>query len=59
MSNLEHLVENGLYLLKKGKTYEEWHEIMKDDVNWQGNENITLDNLWTVCQYVVFAWDEN
>lgn len=59
MSNLEHLIENGLCRLDEGKSYEEWHEIMKKDCNWQGNENITLDNLWEICQYVIFTWDSN
>ncbi len=57
MSCLEHLVENGLCLLSDGKSYEEWHDIMQDDCNWKNNENITLDNLWEICQYVIFVWD--
>ena len=57
MSNLEHLIENGLCCLDEGKSYKEWHEIMQHDVNWEGNENITLDNLWEICQYVIFTWD--
>lgn len=56
MSNLEHLVENGLCLLAEGKTYGEWRKAMRRDVNWEGNENITLDNLWEICQYVVCVW---
>ena len=57
MSNLEHLIENGLSLLDKGKSYREWRELMQQDCNWEGNENITIDNLWEVCQYVIFTWD--
>ena len=57
MSNLEHLIENGLCRLDEGKSYEEWREIMKKDCNWKGNENITIDNLWEICQYVIFTWD--
>ena len=57
MSNLEHLIENGLCLLDEGKSYKEWHEFMQQDSNWDGNENITLDTLWEVCQYVIFVWD--
>lgn len=59
MSNLEHLIENGLCLLDEGKSYKEWRDIMYDDINWEGNENITLDNLWEICQYVIFTWDSN
>ena len=57
MSNLEHLVENGLIYLKE-HSYEEWREHMKHDRNWQGNGNITLDNLWEICQYIIYVWDE-
>ena len=56
MSNLEHLIENGLCRLEEGKSYREWREIMQQDRNWQGNENITLDSLWEICQYVIFTW---
>lgn len=57
MSNLEHLIENGLCLLVEGKSYREWRELMQQDCNWGENENITLDNLWEICQYVIFTWD--
>lgn len=57
MSNLEHLIENGLCRLNEGKSYKEWCDIMKNDCNWQGNENITLENLWAICQYVIYVWD--
>lgn len=57
MSNLEHLIENGLYFLDEGKSYREWRELIQQDCNWDGNENITLDNLWEICQYVIFTWD--
>jgi len=56
MSNLEHLVENGLCLLEKDISYEEWNERMSKDPNWLYNENITLDNLWEICQYVYYSW---
>lgn len=58
MSNLEHLVENGLVSLEKGMSYEEWMERMKKDCNWRGNENITIKNLWEICQYVFCVWCE-
>lgn len=57
MSNLEHLIENGLCRLREGKSYRDWREIMQQDCNWEGNENITIDNLWEICQYVIFTWD--
>ena len=57
MSNLEHLIENGLCRLSEGKSYRDWHEIIQQDCNWEGNENITIDNLWEICQYVIFVWD--
>ena len=57
MSNLEHLIENGLCRLNEGTSYIEWREIMQRDCNWKGNENITLDNLWEICQYIIFTWD--
>lgn len=59
MSNLEHLIKNGLSRLEEGKSYREWRDIMRQDCNWEGNENITLDNLWEICQYVIFTWDFN
>ena len=59
MSNLEHLIENGLCNLDDGMSYEKWRETMQKDRNWQGNENITLDNLWKICQYVIYTWDKN
>lgn len=59
MSDLEHLIENGLCFLDEGKSYREWRELMQQDRNWYGNENITLDNLWEICQYVIFTWDSN
>lgn len=58
MSNLEHLIENGLCLLEEGKLCGEWYKLMRKDCNWEGNENITLDNLWEICQYVIFTWQE-
>ena len=57
MSNLEHLIENGLCLLSEGKSYKDWRGIMQEDCNWEGNENITIDNLWEICQYVIFTWN--
>ena len=62
MSCLEHLVENGIYLLEKSNIhYTEWHEIMKKDCNWRGVERINIDDLWEICQYVTCSsrWDRH
>ena len=56
MSNLEHLIENGLVRLEKATSRDEWVKAMIDDPNWQGNNNITLDNLWEICQYVIYTY---
>lgn len=55
MSNLEHLVENGILAME---TYnpKEWYQHMQKDLNWSGNEHITIDDLWTICQYVVYSY---
>ena len=58
MSNLEHLIENGLCRLQEGISYRKWREIMQQDANWENNENITIDNLWEICQYVIYTWCE-
>ena len=60
MSNLEHLIENGLCRLQEGISYREWCGIMQQDVNWNGNEElfITVDTLWEICQYVIYTWCE-
>ncbi len=57
MSNLEHLLENALLLFERDDmTPEEWRERMRDDCNWKGNENITLENLQDICAYVICTW---
>ena len=58
MSNLEHLVENGIKHGAKLISRQLWEQIMKDDPNWPGNENITIDQLWEVCQYVICTYVE-
>lgn len=57
MSNLEHLLENGLMTLKTLQNKEEWKDKMRSDVNWRGPVYLTLDELWEICQYVVYTWD--
>ena len=56
MSSLEHLLEHGLSYIEKDLSYKEWRYKMSDDGNWYGNENITIDNLWEICQYVYYRW---
>ena len=55
MSNLEHLVENGI-LAMEAYNPNEWYQHMQKDLNWSGNEHITIDDLWTICQYVVCSY---
>lgn len=56
MTNLEHLVENGLVALENGRNYNEWLEQMKEDINWDCCERLTIDDLWEICQYVFYVW---
>jgi hypothetical protein len=56
MSNLEHLVENGLTLLEKGANYYVWMNEMWEDSNWSGVPYMTPDQLWEICQYVHYVW---
>lgn len=56
MTCLEHLVENGICLLEKHKVnHDEWCERMKKDVNWKGVDCLSVEDLWTICQYVVYT----
>ena len=55
MSNLEHLVENGILAMEIYNP-KEWYQYMQKDLNWSGNEHITIDDLWTICQYVVYSY---
>lgn len=53
MSCLEHVLENGLMSIEKMNKHK-WMEKMKNDVNLPYT-NISLDDLWTICQYVVYG----
>ena len=55
MSNLEHLIENGLTAMKCCHGYDDWYEHIKDDPNWD-NIWVSIGDLWTVCQYVIYTW---
>ena len=51
MSNVEHLIENGLNIYDK-MSVEEWEEKMLQDPNWQPWIAITIDELYEICSYV-------
>jgi len=55
MSNLEHLLENGLIAMQS-MSYTEWKRHMRKDPNRVGNEHISIDDLWEICQYVIYTW---
>ena len=59
MSNLKHLIENGLRLIQEGRSYREWCEIMQQDVYWNENEEemLTVDILWEILQYIIYTWE--
>lgn len=52
MTNIEHLVENGLSLLEEDIPYSEWRDTMFDDINWNPEISMTLSELWIICQYI-------
>ena len=52
MSNLEHLLEDGLKLLETKKTYEEWFSVMEENQYWTERIGTRPDELWTICQYI-------
>ena len=56
MSNLEHLIENGLHAMEHYDNSNEWYEYMRTDMNWMGNEHISIDELWTICQYIIYTY---
>ena len=56
MSNIEHLVENGLTRLEKKLSYQQWMEETKQDVNWNEHVNMTIEELWEICQYIICVW---
>lgn len=51
MSNIQHLIENGLGIYGK-MSAEEWEEKMLQDPNWQPWIAITIDELYEICSYV-------
>lgn len=55
MSNLEHLIENGLIAMEHCGGYDNWHDHIKDDPNWD-NVWVNIEDLWIICQYVIYTW---
>lgn len=55
MSNLEHLVENGLIMMTRCNGYDDWYSHIADDPNWDG-VLVNIEDLWTICQYVIYTW---
>lgn len=52
MLNIEHLLENGLEEIKKENiTYDKWIRKMENDPNWLGVQ-MSIEELWAICQYV-------
>ena len=57
MSNLEHLLENGLMRLSRDKlSYEEWIEETSKDCNWTPWVCININDLWEICQYIEYTY---
>ena len=51
MTCLEHLIENTLCSFEKGKSSEDIHKQIKEDINLEYS-GITADQCWQICQYV-------
>lgn len=56
MTNLEHLIENGIVAMEKKMTPQDWISHMANDTNWKGNERFTMDDIWEICQYAVYTY---
>lgn len=35
--------------------YDDWHDHIKDDPNWDGVW-VSIEDLWIICQYVIYTW---
>ena len=55
MTCLEHLIENTLCSFEKGKSSEDIHKQIKEDINLE-YAGITADQCWEICQYVWFTY---
>ena len=54
MTNIEHLVENGLNLIDKEEP-NQWRAKMQKDVNFK-ESNISINALWEICQYKRYTY---
>ncbi len=54
MSNIEHLVENGVSHIQSGKGKDEF---LSEDYNKEMLKYVstTKDELWEICQYIVYT----
>lgn len=61
MSNIEHLIENGIKATKEGGLAKFNHE-MKQGYNQMmlrmEKDKISKDTLWEIVQYIVYSHDE-
>ena len=61
MTCLEHLIENTLCSFEKGKSSEDIHKQIKEDINLEYS-GITADQCWEIYQYMwytfIYARDE-
>lgn len=55
MTRLEHQIENCLFDLKRYKSYEEIRANLERDYQL-GNNEITPDQCWEICQYVWYSF---
>lgn len=54
MTNLEHLIENGLEAIKELR-YDDWMRLMAKDINLPETDT-QLDDLWEICQYIQYSY---
>lgn len=56
MTNIEHLVENGIYELEHNIPYKKF---LTEDYNNEMLKNVsaTKEELWAICQYIVYTHD--
>ena len=52
MSIAEHLIENALIALEKGKDF----EYFKKDINFEFAPSILPEEVWDMAQYVYFTY---
>lgn len=54
MTCLEHLLENGLIVIKENAR-DEWMKIMLNDPNLPYTK-MNLNDLWEICQYIEYTY---